>query len=162
MKHKISLVLIFLMLTGLAGAFAKGRQEGQEYPYGPRWGGPGNFAGEKSEITGELYFRNKIHPELKSGGEEYELLVPHRYYYGIDLQEGQTITVEGYQVEGMYCMGDEEEDETHIWVTKAVIDGKEYDLSEYGYGGMGGHMMGWGHGPGGMMGWGRGPGGRGR
>ncbi len=94
-----------------------------------------------------------MHPELKSGGKEYELLVPHYYAYELDLKDGQTVTVEGYTVEGMPCCEDEAEEEVHIWVTKAVVDGKEYDLEGEGF--RGGHM-----GPGmgmGMMGPGRRP-----
>ena len=54
----------------------------------------------------------------------------------MDLEDGQTVTVEGYTVEGMPCFEDEEE--VHIWVTKAIIDGKEYDMEAGGF--RGGHM----------------------
>ena len=60
-------------------------------------------------VTGRLYFENLIHPELTSGDVEYELLVPRFYVDELDLEEGQTVTVEGYTVEGMPCCEDEEE-----------------------------------------------------
>jgi hypothetical protein len=108
---------------------------------------------ETITVTGQLYFENRMHPELKSGGEEYELLVPHFYVYELDLEEGQTVTVEGYAVEGMPCYEYEEEEELHIWVTKAVIDGEEYDLEAGPRWGSRWGMMGHHGGPGrGMMG----------
>jgi hypothetical protein len=122
-------IIILLLIAGVAaaGAFASGNKEDD-------WRGPRGDAPELSEetitVTGRLFFENRMHPELKSGAEEYELLVPHFYAYELDLEEGQTITVEGYTTEGMPCYGleDEEHEEVHIWVTKAIIDGEEYDL----------------------------------
>ena len=101
-----------------------------------------------------------MHPELISGADEYELLVPRFHARDLDLEDGQTVTVEGYAVEGMPCCEGEEGDheEVHIWVTKAVIDGEEYDLDGRGRMGPRWGMMGsgWGH-HGGMMGHGRRP-----
>ena len=57
-------------------------------------------------------------------------------------------------MEGMPCCVDEEEEELHIWVTRAVINGEEYDLEAGPRWG----MMGPGMGPRrGMMGPGRRP-----
>ncbi len=147
-KRLMAMLVVALGLTAAMGVFAEGQREA---PYGPGWRGQSLQEAEKLTLTGELYFQNRIHPELKSGGEEYELLVPRYYTYGADLKEGQTITVEGYKVDWeMPCEGDEE-GEAHLWVTKATIDGKEYDLERYGprygmMGGWGGHGMmgGWG------------------
>ncbi len=154
MKQKIVLVLLVLLTAGIISVSAVGQSETEGVPYGPRWQSPSSVLGEKLEVTGELYFENRVHPELKSGDQEYELMVPHFYTFGVDLKEGQTITVEGYLVEGPYCTmeEEEEEDEIHLWVSKAVIDGKEYDLSRMRFGRMGRpgafmrgayHMGGW-------------------
>jgi hypothetical protein len=157
-------IIILLLIAGVAaaGVFASGNKEDESEAARPDWrrmprGEAPEFSEETITVTGELYFENRMHPELKSGGEEYELLVPRFYAYDLDLKEGQTVTVEGYTVEGMPCCEDEEEEEVHIMVTKAVIDGKEYDLEGRGF--WGGHMGSRrGMGPGmGMMGPGRRP-----
>jgi hypothetical protein len=157
-------IIILLLIAGVAaaGVFASGNREDESDAARPDWrrmprGEAPEFSEETITVTGELYFENRMHPELKSGGEEYELLVPRFYAYDMDLKEGQTVTVEGYTVEGMPCCEDEEEEEVHIMVTKAVIDGKEYDLEGRGF--WGGHMGSRrGMGPGmGMMGPGRRP-----
>jgi hypothetical protein len=141
-------IIILLLIAGVAaaGAFASGNREDE-------WGRPRGDAPELPEetitATGKVYFENRMHPELKSGNREYELLVPRFYAYELDLEEGQTITVEGYTAESMPCCEGEEEEELHIWVTKAIIDGEEYDLADGPRWGMMG--PGWGH-RGGMMG----------
>jgi hypothetical protein len=161
-------IIILLLIAGVAaaGVFASGNKEDESEAARPDWrrmprGEAPEFSEETITVTGELYFENRMHPELKSGSEEYELLVPQHYAYDLDLKEGQTVTVEGYTVEGMPCCEYEEEEEVHIMVTKAIIDGEEYDLEAGGFGG--GHMgfrKGMGHGMG-MMGPGRRPYGRG-
>jgi hypothetical protein len=146
-------IIVALLIAGVAatGAFASGNKEEQtervrpdeqRMPRGEAPEAP-ELSEETITVTGQLYFENRIHPELESGGETYELLVPRPYIYELNLEEGQTVTVEGYTVEGMPCRGDGEDQELHIWVTKAVIDGQEYDLK-------GGPRMDprWGMGPG--------------
>ena len=170
----LSLVLIPILLGGIGAtaAFASGQNEEPAQPYGRPGPGRGygdrpapTFSEETITVTGQLYFRNRMHPELESGDAEYELLVPRYYVYEADLKEGQTITVEGYTVTGMPMFDQEDGEEVHIWVTKAVIDGKEYDLERYGHGpgrgrmGMRGAPYGYGPcGPGGYgPDWGRRP-----
>ncbi len=155
MKAK-TLVFLFL-IAGLAatGVWASGDKEDQLQPPAPGWRAPQGEAPTVSEqtitVTGQLYFQNLMHPELKAGNQEYELLVPRYYAYQLDLEEGATVTVEGYTVEGLPCYEGEDEEEVHLWVTKAIIDGREYDLERGGF--WGGRM-----GPGmGMMGPGRRP-----
>jgi hypothetical protein len=136
-------IIILLLIAGVAaaGVFASGNKEDESDVTRPGWrrmprGEAPDFSEETITVTGELYFENRMHPELKSGSEEYELLVPRFYAYDLDLEDGQTVTVEGYTVEGMPCFEDEEE--VHIWVTKAIINGKEYDMEAGGF--RGGHM----------------------
>jgi hypothetical protein len=130
-------IIFLLLIAGVAaaGAFASGNKEDEYGADRPDWrrmprGDAPQLSEETVTVTGQLYFENRMHPELKSGGEEYELLVPRFYAYQLELEEGQTVTIEGYTVEGMPCCGDEAEEELHIWVTKAVIDGQEYDLED--------------------------------
>lgn len=157
-------IMLVLLIAGVAaaGVFASGDKENKpetarpDWRRMPRWDGP-ELSEEVITVTGQVYFENRMHPELESGDAEYELIVPRFYVYELDLQEGQTVTVEGYSLEEMPCCEDEEEEELHIWVTKAVIDGVEYELED-------GPRMDprWGMGPGrghrgGMMGPGRRP-----
>lgn len=128
-------IIMLLLIAGVAatGAFASGDKEEESEAARPEWRhGPWGEAPELSEetitVTGQLYFENRMHPELESGSTEYELLVPRFYVGELDLEEGQTITVEGYTVEGMPCCDEEEEGEVHLLVTKAIIDGEEYEL----------------------------------
>lgn len=162
MKRTTVLVVLLLALVGAAGVFASGNKEQPAQPGapGPRGaygrGAAPEFSEEKITVTGQLYFRNLMHPELKSGGKEYELLVPRFYVYDLDLQEGTTVTVEGYEVTGMPYFEQESEDEVHLWVTKAVVNGQEYDLERYGMGGWMGGPRGGMMGPRGRGSWGRG------
>ena len=130
-------IIILLLIAGVAaaGAFASGNKEDMSEAARPDWrrmprGDAPELSEETITVTGQLYFENRMHPELKSDGEEYELLVPRFYAYQMDLEEGQTVTVEGFTVQDMPCCEDEEEEELHIWVTKAVIDGQEYELED--------------------------------
>ena len=153
-------MMLLLLIAGIAaaGAFGSGNKEDEseaarpDWRRMPRWDGP-ELSEETITVTGQLYFRNRMHPELESGDEEYELLVPRFHAYELELEEGQTITVEGYTVQAMPCC-EEEEEELHLWVTRAVIDGEQYDLEDGPRWG----MMGPGMGPRrGMMGPGRRP-----
>ncbi len=163
MKSRIIAVSIILMLTGLVAVFATGQKEEVERPYGRGRGGMmgmgmwGAEEGEKITVSGPVYFKDKIHPEIESGGKEYELMVPRFALWNLDIEEGQSISVEGYTIEGMYCEEEEGEDEVHLWVTKAKIGDKEYDLESDAQGTWGGRQGTWG-GPGRG---GRGPGRRG-
>jgi len=162
MNRKTMWIALLALAVAAAGAFASGKKEEQNYGpgfYGPGPGGPGyaygpgrggrgwqgrggprgmpgpwaqdeeyglKFAEEKLTVTGPVSFQNRMHAELKADGKEYELMVPRFYLYELELEEGQQVTVEGYVAQG--------DDESYLWVTKAVIDGKEYDLEGRGPG----------------------------
>ncbi|TFG61724.1 MAG: hypothetical protein E4H36_09740 [Spirochaetales bacterium] len=143
------LVILLVLLAAAGAVFAAGTVE--RVPFQPE--------GEKVTVTGQVYVDNKMHPELVSGKDTYELLVPRMYYYNIDVKEGQSITVEGYKTSGDFCPWGEEEDaeDVHILVSKATIDGKEYTVEPWGgpRDGYGPGMMGGrGYGPGMMHGYG--------
>jgi hypothetical protein len=165
MKAKV-LTIVLLVAGALATpAFARGAKDDAAPPAGPAapgWRAPG-VSQTKTEVTGKLSF-DDWHPTLKTDKEEYALMVPGRYRYDIDVKEGDTIKAEGYLVENApWCADDNEKG---LLVTKAVVNGKEYEIDQrgwgpgamgpggrgrpYGYGGMRGRgMMGgnWGPGP---------------
>ncbi len=142
-KRAFIVSVLGLILAGFA--FANGQQE------------PPAATGQKLTLSGSVTFENLMHPTLKSGGKVYELLVPRYLAYQAGIKDGAEIAVEGYEVKDMPAWAGADENETAVYVTKATINGKDYDLSQYQ------GMMGYGHG-GRMMGnWGpgRGLGGRG-
>jgi hypothetical protein len=127
------IILLTIMLTVIAGTavFANGEQEGGfDNAVRPR----GSY-GEEPELlslTGTLKLAYGQRPELVTGDEEYELLYPYYLAEGLDIEDGETVAVEGFIVPGHKWKW--EENEKHLRVTKAVIDGEEYDLEAYGPG----------------------------
>jgi hypothetical protein len=167
-------LILGLALSGIA--FASGQKDqttqgpaasGQsaQDQVGPGMMGPGHVivtTGQKLVLTGSVAWHNLIHPVLKSADKSYELLVPRVLVREAGVKEGAQVTVEGYQV--LTAPGLDQADgvtANYLFVTKATIDGKSYDLSQLrqtrgmrgrdgdGYGPRG--MMG-GYGPRGMMG----------
>jgi hypothetical protein len=121
---------LLLILAGTTAAFASGAQEA-----------PRPFAEEElSTLTGVLKLGDTA-PVLVSGGEEYLVMVPPFAVPDIELEDGQEITLEGYVHEGFGRFADE--DEQVIRVTKAIIDGEEYEIDlGRGNAGMAQGMMG--------------------
>jgi len=161
MAKKILAVSLALGLVLAAVSFASGQKEPGAAA------APGQAgSGQKLVLTGSVSFQNLIHPTLKSGDKVYELMVPRYLVYQVDLKEGAQVTVEGYQVRGMPPWAQGDDTNIDVYVTKATINGKEYDLSQfrgpmargYGYGRGRGMMGGWGggYGAGTMGGWGPG------
>ena len=123
-----SIVALFLILAGTAAVFASGAQEA-----------PRLFSEEElSTLTGVLKLGDAA-PILLSGGEEYLVMVPPFAVPEIELEDGQEITLEGYVHEGFGRFADE--DEQVIRVTKAIIDGQEYEI-DFGRGNAGMARMG--------------------
>jgi hypothetical protein len=159
MNRKLMVALLLAGLVAAAGAFASGNKEDKAPQQGPGFYGPGpygcpgpgawwrggrgygrgygpwmhgrgwdkddwlKFSDEKVTVTGPVYFERRMHAEVKAEGKTYEMMVPRFYLYELDLKDGQNVTVEGYVAAG--------DEENYMWVTKAVIDGKEYDLERY-------------------------------
>ncbi len=143
----------FLILSVVAGlvlattAFASGQKDSLTT------GALAAATGEKLALTGALSFTNLIHPTLKSGDKVYTLLVPRRLIYQSGLKEGANVSVEGYKATGLPSWADVADGTVAVYVTKATIDGKEYDLSQLSGPMMGGGWGNGGYGPGrGMMG----------
>jgi len=90
----------------------------------------GNF-NKEDEITvkGKLYYKSTMHPVLKTDSAEYELLVPRFLIFDADIKEGTEVSVTGYKVDGTPMDREEDNDnDIHIFVTKADINGKTYDI----------------------------------
>jgi hypothetical protein len=153
MAKKILLSALALSLVLASAAFAGGQKEPVPGAAAPAaaTAKPPFATGEKLTLSGALSLEGQWHPVLKSGGKEYELLVPRHLTWNIDVKDGEQVTVEGYVVQGRPRAGQDDGD-VDLFVTKATIQGKEYDLSQYR-----GPMMG---GPGQNGGPGYGPRGR--
>lgn len=162
MKAKVLSVVLLVAAVSATTAFARGtKDDTTPGPWARGWRGP-DVSEKKTEVTGKLSLED-WHPVLKTDTEEYALMVPGRYRYDIDVKQGDTVKAEGYLVENApWCR---DENEKALLVTKAVVNGKEYQIDEGGWGpmamGPGGRGMGqwYGRPYGGMM---RGPGMMGR
>jgi hypothetical protein len=139
MANKI-LISTLVMLALAGAAFASGQKEPAQpsaQPAAPAV----PLTSEKLSLTGTLSLEGNIHPVLKAGDKEYELLVPRFLTWNLDVTEGEKVSVEGYVVQGMPWRASGDDGDLDLMVTKATIKGKEYDLSKY-RGGMGAAMMG--------------------
>jgi hypothetical protein len=170
MAKKTILIVLVLGLAFSGIAFANGQKEGTAPAQGPAATGQGNQVfegpgyghmivtnGPKLTLTGTVSVHNLIHPVLKSGDKTYELLVPRILVREAGVKEGAKVSIEGYQVVSPVPGTDDGVTATYVYVTKATVDGKDYDLTQVrgpmmrGYGPRGGMMMGGGNGPRGMM-----------
>mgnify|MGYP006283930215 FL=1 len=183
MKKIIIFAVLLSMITG-AAVFAAGDQEddygdgrsnapgrqnqpgrmpGSRDGYGPRYEDRREgFDGEIITLTGTVKLEGEWHPELETVDRTYELMYPPFLDDGLDVQDGEEITVEGYLVPGpRWEEAEEVGEELHLHVTKAVIDGKEYVVEHPGprHGGRRGGMV---YGRPGSRRDGRGAGGQGR
>ncbi len=135
--NKRFLVILAVLVIAAGMGFATGQSENP-------------VPGELNTYSGTVHFEDNYEIVLKTDQGEYELMFPRFLIDEVDVAEGQRITVEGYEMPGSRMMR-WEGDEEHLMVTKATINGKEYDLGEeYGYGpcldgdyghGMHGHGM---------------------
>jgi len=153
-------IVILLVLAGIAGmSFANGTSEqpSQTAPaqaYGRMgFGYGGAVTGEVIKATGKLSLNALVYPVLKTAdGKSYNLMVPQGVGYSLQIKDGDTVSIEGFQITNPPTVTDDKA--VFLHVTKATINGKEYDLTALmgprgGYDRMGGGMMG---GPGGRRG----------
>lgn len=131
-------MLALIALTGVA--FASGQKDLTKPSAQPAVPGAPTSS-EKLSLTGTLSLEGDFHPVLKAGDKEYELLVPRYLTWNLDVEEGEKVSVEGYVVQGMPWRAAGDDGDIDLWVTKATVKGKEYDLTQY-RGGMGAAMMG--------------------
>ncbi len=130
MAKKVFTVSLVLGLALAGMAFANGQNEPSATGPG---GGPGAQAptGQKIVVTGSVSIDNLIHPTMKSGDKVYELMVPRFLVYRSGIKEGAQVTVEGYLVQGTPRWQQGDDKNIDLFVTKATIDGKAYDLTQY-------------------------------
>ncbi len=114
MNKKTLLIALLLSLLMSVSVFAKGESETRSM----------NDVWETVTVTGTVSFEDYPHPELTSGRTVYELLVPPYSLHTIEVESGDTITIEGVRTENHF-----ESDETYLQVVKATIDGEEYEVS---------------------------------
>jgi hypothetical protein len=135
MKRVLITALILTMGFGLVGAFAEGQTEDPSTEFGRGWRDE-RPALEEVTLTGKVYFQGMDFPVLKTAEGEYDLMVPRYYTYDIEIEEGQTITVEGFLGPDEAPMGRfsrSEDGEPHVMVTKAIIGGEEFEIdTRYG------------------------------
>lgn len=128
-KKMIFSVMIVMMMVAAAGMplMAAGAQEGADdfaRPYQQY---------EEKTLTGEVSIGTDGRASLTVDGQEYELLYPYIAAVDLEVETGDVVTVEGAVVPGPRW--EENEDVQYLHVTKAVIDGEEFDLeAAYGYG----------------------------
>lgn len=168
MKRKtISLVLIVMITLSAGSLFAAGATEENDgtsqtpYGYGPGsmpgYGGPMGWANrqgnwdpttqaalEQLKLEGAVKMQEYGPLLFEADGNTYILLYPYQLANGIDISDGETITIEGFLAPGprweSYDTGDDAAPRA-LMVTTATIDGKEYVLpgaaamaqGEYGY-----------------------------
>lgn len=118
--------LIAVILAVAAGiSFAEGNKEkANEQSEWQR--GQGSFSPEIMELTGTVMIDDEGFPVLKSGNEEYVLMYPNFLDDEIDVQDGDEVTVEGFIAP--HPRRGTANDVTYLRVTKATIDGEEYEI----------------------------------
>lgn len=135
MKRQMTITLLLLFILSVS-IYANGQNDDRYYPMP---GGPGygwNYDEQESlNLTGKLELKNGYPPYLLSGNVKYILMVPYHLLYELDIQDGEEISVTGYDTAGHMWQWDDSE--KALFVTSATIEGEEYNLS-----GFGGYMRG--------------------
>jgi hypothetical protein len=82
---------------------------------------------ENLTLTGNIDLKDVNAPKLTVGEDTYELMVPYRLDYDIDIKDGDEITISGFEVPAYRRTADSET--MNLMVTAAIFDGTEYELS---------------------------------
>lgn len=90
---------------------------------------------ENITITGKIDLTDSNFPKLTVGENTYELMVPYRLDYDIDIKDGDEITITGFEVPAYRRTADSEL--ANLMVTAATFNGTEYDLNMMNNGPMG-------------------------
>ncbi|MFP4268475.1 MAG: hypothetical protein ACLFQW_10810, partial [Spirochaetaceae bacterium] len=158
MKRSMVLVLTAAVISmfSVSALAAEGVQERREGE--TRWEtrAPAQspyYSSERVSVDGTVEL-SAAGVELKaSDGEKYSLMYPRFLAEGVEVEDGDSLSVEGYLVPGPRWETDDDED--HLRVERVTLNGEEYDLAS-SYGPRGGHSSRGGHGP--KSGGARGPG----
>jgi len=81
---------------------------------------------EELSITGIIDLTDVNVPKLTSGEQSYELMIPYRLDYDIDITNGDEITISGFEVPAFRRSTDS--DLPNLMVTSADFNGKKYNL----------------------------------
>ncbi len=113
---------------GRASLPMKGSMNTNQGTWGPEGMGytNQNFNAESMTLTGKIDLTDVNMPKLTVGDDTYELMIPYRLDYDIDVKDGDEITISGFEVPGYRRTTDTEL--TNIMVTGATFDGTEYNL----------------------------------
>jgi len=100
-------------------------------------GGPTTH--QRIVVTGTVSIDNLFHAVLRTGDRAYELIVPQDLVYQSGVAQGSRLTVEGYAAQGgpTGMPSQFANNVIALVVTRATIDGRNYDLAQYRGGQMG-------------------------
>lgn len=135
MKTKLTFILIFLMVIG--ELFATSQKEGNTFRQTPQTG-MGFYQIDEQDIqeySGTLELVNGLPPYLNVDSKKYSLMLPYHLLYGLDIEDGEDVTVQGYNSPSHMWQWDNSE--MSLYVTEATIKGENYDLTDYRGFGMG-------------------------
>jgi hypothetical protein len=85
---------------------------------------------EELTITGIIDLTDVNTPKLTAGEQSYELMIPYRLDYDIEITNGDEITISGFEVPAFRRSTDSVL--PNLMVTGAIFNGKEYDLAPEG------------------------------
>ena len=128
MKRSIGMILMAAMigLVSVTAVMAEGAQEradGTAQPQRPF------FNSEKVSVTGTVELTASGVELAAEDGQTYELMYPRFLAEGVEIETGDTVSVEGFLVPGPRWAWNENSTEKHLRVETATIDGKEYELA---------------------------------
>lgn len=119
------ILIATMVLTAVLGSFAFASGQADSTPNIP---GPAT-TGDKLTLSGTVKVDNLIHPVLTSGGKDYYLMIPHRAIYDVAVKDGAQVKIEGYKTTAAPRYAPANSNATYVLVTKATVDGKDYDLT---------------------------------
>jgi len=129
----VSVMVVSLGLLSITAVTAGGVQEGRNgigqapgTATVPGAQGP-LYSSEKLSLEGRDDFTASGVELTATDGKEYDLMYPRFLAEGIDIENGQTIAVEGYLVPGPRWESAEEEN--YLRLTRVTINGEDYDLT---------------------------------
>ncbi len=146
MKKKLAAAVTVLIMVSVL-SFANGNKEdGTQMTRGQGYGRNANMnrtsversfeQGDLITLSGTLKINGSERPEIVTEKGTYELMYPYMYGDKLELKDGQTATVKGYDTPAYRWSSDG--NEKHLMVTEATINGKAYKLDTKNFGPMNG------------------------
>jgi len=122
----IGLFVAIIGLLSITAVAAEGLQEGRDGDAPAPAQNP-YYNSEKLSVEGTVKLTISGVELKATDGKVYELMYPRFLAEGIEVEDGDTVAVEGYLVPGPRWESSEEEN--YLRVDKVTIDGEEYDLA---------------------------------